>query len=202
MNYPTGPILPIVVIDSESRADALAEALIAGGIHQVEVTLRTPAALASARLMAMHTSLRVGIGTALSPKDVELAAEAGAEFVVSPGLVEDVVAQALEIGLTPIPGVATATELARAASLGLTLLKLFPVEQLGGVSALSSFHSVFPDIQFMPSGGIGPANARQYLEHPAVATVGGSWMVPRALIREGDFTTITALCRAAQELAA
>lgn len=202
MTRPTGRILPIVVIDSEDDAEPLAEALLAGGITQVEVTLRTPAAPEAVRRMAQYDELLVGVGTALTADQVTEAAAAGARFVISPGLVEPVVERSQELGLTPIPGIATATELARASALGLDLLKCFPVEQLGGIKTISAFAAVFPSVRFLPSGGIGPDNAAAYLRHPAVAAIGGSWMAPREAIRAKDWSTITDLCEAAAELAA
>jgi 2-dehydro-3-deoxyphosphogluconate aldolase/(4S)-4-hydroxy-2-oxoglutarate aldolase len=197
-----GRLLPIVVIDSADHADPLAEALLAGGIHQVEVTLRTTAGLEAARRMAQHSDLLVGVGTALTADQVSQAADAGARFVVSPGLIEPVVEAALARRLTPVPGIATATELARATTFGLTMLKLFPAEQLGGVAAISAFSSVFAGARFVPSGGIGPENAAAYLAHPAVAAIGGSWIAPRDAIRSGDFDGIARLSRAAVELVA
>lgn len=195
-----GRIIPIVVIDAEADADPLAEALLAGGIRQVEVTLRTPAALEAARRMARHPELVVGIGTALTADDVRRAADVGAQFIVSPGLIEPVIEKSLSLGLTSIPGIATATELARATTFGLDLLKMFPAEQLGGVATISALSAVFPTIRLMPSGGIGPENAAQYLAHPSVAAIGGSWMTPRQAIRSGDFRSITDLCRTAEGL--
>ncbi|MEO7018019.1 MAG: bifunctional 4-hydroxy-2-oxoglutarate aldolase/2-dehydro-3-deoxy-phosphogluconate aldolase [Leifsonia sp.] len=200
MTLPTERILPIVTIDSADDADPLAEAFLAGGIHQVEVTLRTPAGLESIRIMSRHSGLLVGVGTALTPEHVEKAADVGARFVISPGLIEPVVTRALQLGLTPIPGIATATELAQATALGLEVLKFFPAEQLGGVSTISALAAVFPGVRFMPSGGIGPSNAAAYLEHPAVAAIGGSWMAPRDAIRTKDFDRVTALCVAAADL--
>ena len=202
MTRPTGRIVPIVVIDSVDDADPLAEALLAGGIHQVEVTLRTPVALEAARRMASREELLVGIGTALTADHVTQAADAGAQFIVSPGFIEPVVEQTLSLGLTSIPGIATATEVARATSFGLDLLKLFPAEQLGGVSTISALAAVFPHVQFMPSGGISQGNAPAYLAHPAVAAIGGSWIAPPDAIRSRDFLTITDLCQKAGEMVA
>lgn len=200
MSFLTGRILPIVVIDSPADAEPLAEALLAGGTRQVEVTLRTPAALEAIRRMAAYEELVVGVGTAVTVEQVEQAVEAGARFVVSPGLIEPVVERSLALGLPPVPGIATATELSRATAFGLDLLKLFPAEQLGGVGLISAYAAVFPGIRFMPSGGTRPDNAPSYLRHPAVAAVGGSWLAPREAIRGGDFALITRLCAAAEEL--
>lgn len=201
MTFPEAPIVPIVVIDSADDADPLADALLEGGIGQVEITLRTPAAMEAVRRMARHSGLTVGIGTALTPAQVDEAADLGAAFVVSPGLIDPVVERTVERGLIPVPGVATPTELARATASGLGLVKLFPAEQLGGVGMISALSAVFAGIRFMPSGGIGPENAREYLDHPSVAAIGGSWMAPRDAIRAGDFAGIAALCRRAVELA-
>ncbi|MCS5717691.1 bifunctional 4-hydroxy-2-oxoglutarate aldolase/2-dehydro-3-deoxy-phosphogluconate aldolase [Herbiconiux sp. CPCC 205763] len=200
MSISLGRILPIVVIDSADDAEPLAEALLAGGIRQVEVTLRTPAAIEAARRMARHDDLVVGVGTALTTDDVSRAADAGARFIVSPGLIEPVVERTLALGLASIPGIATATELARASAFGLDLLKVFPAEQLGGVAMIAALAAVFPEVRFMPSGGIGPTNAGAYLSHPAVTAIGGSWMAPREAIKARDFLSIADLCTAAGEL--
>ncbi|MBN9155140.1 MAG: bifunctional 4-hydroxy-2-oxoglutarate aldolase/2-dehydro-3-deoxy-phosphogluconate aldolase [Microbacterium sp.] len=194
---PLEPILPIVVIDDADRAAGLAETLVAAGVGQVEVTLRTPAALEAIRIMAQTRGLRVGAGTVLTAHQVDAAADAGASFVISPGTVDDVRERAQERGIDAIPGVATATEILRARALGHRILKLFPAEPLGGVAAVGAFAAVFPDVTFIPTGGIDATRAAAYLALPSVAAVGGSWMVPRAAIADGDLVAVAELCRAA-----
>lgn len=193
------PILPVVVIDDARDAEALGRALLVGGIHQAEITLRTPAALGALRILAGVPGLRVGVGTVLDPEQAEAAIDAGATFVVSPGLSESVLAVCERRGVQAVPGAVTATEVMRARSLGLRTLKFFPAESSGGPAALSALSSVFPDIAFVPTGGIDASSAAGYLALPSVIAVGGSWMVPRAAIAAGDFTGIEALCRAAVE---
>ncbi|MGO4298947.1 bifunctional 4-hydroxy-2-oxoglutarate aldolase/2-dehydro-3-deoxy-phosphogluconate aldolase [Leifsonia sp. RAF41] len=195
------PILPVVVIDRAEDAERLGEALLLGGIRQAEITLRTPAALDALRSMARIAGLRVGAGTVLDAGQAEAVIDAGASFVVSPGLAEDVVAVCVRRGVPVVPGVATATEVMRARGLGLRTVKFFPAEASGGTAALSALASVFPDMSFVPTGGIGAARARDYAALPSVAAVGGSWMVPRAAIAAGDFTAVTELCRNAVEAA-
>jgi 2-dehydro-3-deoxyphosphogluconate aldolase/(4S)-4-hydroxy-2-oxoglutarate aldolase len=195
------PILPVVVIDDAESAAPLGEALLAGGIRQVEVTLRTSAGVAALRALAAFDGLRVGAGTVLTGPQAELAIDAGAAFVVSPGLSEEVVGACAARDIPVVPGVATATEAMRARALGLRTVKFFPAETSGGPAAIAALASVFPDLSFVPTGGIGAARARDYLELGAVMAVGGSWMVPRAAIAARDFATVEALCREAVEVA-
>jgi 2-dehydro-3-deoxyphosphogluconate aldolase/(4S)-4-hydroxy-2-oxoglutarate aldolase len=195
------PILPVVVIDDARDAEALGRALLAAGIHQAEITLRTPAALSALRALAGMPGLRVGVGTVLEPEQAEAAIDAGATFVVSPGLSESVLAVCKRRGVQAVPGAVTATEVMRARSLGLRTLKFFPAESSGGPAALSALSSVFPDLAFVPTGGIDASRAADYLALPSVIAVGGSWMVPRAAIAAGDFTGVEALCRTAVEAA-
>ncbi|KJK09237.1 keto-deoxy-phosphogluconate aldolase [Terrabacter sp. 28] len=194
------PILPVVVIDSPDAAEGLGRALLAGGIRQVEVTLRTAEALPALRILASVPGLRAGAGTVLTADQVHAAVEAGAEFVVSPGLDEGVVAACQRYGVPAIPGVVTATELMRARSLGLRTVKFFPAEQAGGVAAVSALSAVFADMAFVPTGGIGADRAAVYAALPSVVAVGGSWMVPRDAVASGQFARIEALCRQAVEV--
>ncbi|MGH1549813.1 bifunctional 4-hydroxy-2-oxoglutarate aldolase/2-dehydro-3-deoxy-phosphogluconate aldolase [Leifsonia poae] len=191
------PILPVVVIDDARDAEPLARALVAGGIRQAEITLRTAAALGALRTMSAIPGITVGVGTVLEPEQAEAAIDAGAAFVVSPGLSDAVVAVCERRRVQAVPGVATATEAMRARSLGLRTLKFFPAESSGGPAALSALSSVFPELEFVPTGGIDADRAPAYLALPSVIAVGGSWMVPRTAIAAGDFAAIEALCRAA-----
>lgn len=192
--------VPVIVLDDARRAVPLAEALLRGGIGCAEITLRTdagPAAIAAASAVA---DFIVGAGTVLTPDDVDRVVDAGARFVVSPGLAEDVVERAIEHGLEVIPGVATATEVQRALRLGLSRLKLFPAGPLGGIAAVRALAGPFPDVRFLPSGGVTAENAGEYLASPSVFAVSGSWMATRDLIAAGDFAAIERLCRACVEL--
>jgi 2-dehydro-3-deoxyphosphogluconate aldolase/(4S)-4-hydroxy-2-oxoglutarate aldolase len=150
--------------------------------------------------MAAHGGLIVGAGTVLTPEQVDACAAAGAQFIVSPGFDEDVVARAQEAGLGVLPGVATATEVQRALRSGLTELKLFPADRLGGIAMIDSLRGPFPDLRFMPSGGVTAGNAVEYLAHPGVFAISGSWMATRAAIASGDFAGIRAASAAAMEL--
>jgi 2-dehydro-3-deoxyphosphogluconate aldolase/(4S)-4-hydroxy-2-oxoglutarate aldolase len=194
-----GPILPVLVIDDPQVAEPLGRALLASGIGQVEVTLRTGAALDALRILAAIPGLRVGAGTVLSAVQADAAAEAGAQFLVSPGLSDEVLSAARAAGIPAVPGIATATELMRARSHGLRTVKFFPAEQSGGRAAVAALAAVFPDVSFVPTGGIDADRARDYLRHPSVVAVGGSWMVPRDAIASGDIPRVEALCREAVE---
>ena len=180
-------VVPVAVIDDATRAQPLADALVAGGLPCVEITLRTAEGEAALRAIAKRDDILVGAGTVLTPADVDRVAGAGVSFVVSPGFSIDVVRRAAELGLPAIPGVANASDLQAASSAGLRAVKLFPADQLGGLPMLSALAAPFPDMRFMPSGGINAANAPDYLAHPAVFAVGGSWMIPRGLIAGREF---------------
>lgn len=191
-----GEIIPIVVIDDAAHADPLADALIAGGIRCAEVTLRTPAAFDVIRALARRDSFTVGAGTVLSADDVALAVDAGARFLVSPGLDMCVLAAAVAAGTPYIPGVATATEVQRAARAGIARMKLFPAQQLGGTAVIDALAGPFAGVSFMPSGGVDQVNAAEYLSKSSVFAVSSSWIAPRALIAQGDFDEIRHRCTA------
>lgn len=195
--------VPVIVIDDARQAVPLAEALHRGGIGCAEITLRTdaaPAAIAAIAASSAVPDFIVGAGTVLTPDDVDRVVDAGGRFVVSPGLAEDIVDRAIELGVEVIPGVATATEVQRALRLGLSRLKLFPAGPLGGLAAVRALAGPFPDMRFLPSGGVTAANAREYLASPSVFAVSGSWMATRELIAAGDFDEIERLSRACVEL--
>lgn len=187
-------IVPVVVLDDPSGANALADALVEGGIPCAEITLRTPAGIEALKALRGRTDLLLGAGTVLNAADVDLAVDAGAQFIVSPGFGADVVTRCRERGVTAIPGISTASELQAAAAAGLRHVKFFPAEQAGGLPMLTALSGPFPDMRFMPSGGLRPDNVNTYLDHPAVFAAGGSWMVPRATIVAGDFSEIARLC--------
>lgn len=194
-------IVPVVVIDDAGFAVDAAAALAAGGIRCVEVTLRTPAAIAAITAIAAAGTTLVGVGTVRQPDDVARAADAGARFMVTPGFDREVVEQALDRGLGVLPGVATATDVLAVLRTGLRAVKLFPADVLGGVGMISALAGPFPDVAFVPSGGVSPANLGEYLAHPSVPAVSGSWMVSRALLAARDVAAIERLSREATSLA-
>ncbi|BAL89872.1 putative KDPG and KHG aldolase [Actinoplanes missouriensis 431] len=172
-------VVPVVVLDDPGRAAALGEALVGGGLPIAEVTLRTPGALAGIAAMAENPDLLVGAGTVLTAAQADAAVEAGARFVVSPGLSRAVVERCRALRVPVLPGVATATEVLAAADLGLDAVKFFPAATSGGAPAVAALAAVFAGMRFVPTGGITAANAGEYLALPSVLAVGGSWMVPR-----------------------
>lgn len=195
-------LVPVVVLDDAARADALAGALVHGGLPVAEVTFRTSAARDAIRAMADRGDILVGAGTVLTPTQVDQAVAAGARFVVSPGLSRAVVERCQDHGVLALPGAVTATEVQAALELGLTTLKFFPAGTSGGPAAIKGLSAPFGQVRFVPTGGVGPANLAEYLAIPSVAAVGGSWMVPRDLIAAGDTAAITSLTAAAVALAA
>jgi len=196
------PVIPVVVIDEVDRAVPVAKALVAGGLPIIEVTMRTAAASAAiAAIAAEVPDAHVGAGTVLSAEQAHTIVAAGARFIVSPGLHEDVVAAARELAVPIIPGVATATETQRAWNMGLRELKFFPAEQAGGLAMIKALSSVFRDVSFMPTGGVSSANLKDYLAHPFVLACGGSWLTPAAAIAAGDYDQITVLAREALAIA-
>lgn len=172
------PVIPVLVIERVEDSVPVAEALVAGGLPVIEVTLRTPAALDSIRAMKSVPGAIVGAGTVLDPEQLELAIDAGSEFAVSPGLTERLGRAAADSRVPLLPGTANAGDIMRALDLGFTRVKFFPAMASGGVSALKSFASVFADVKFCPTGGITEQNALDWLALPAVACVGGTWLVP------------------------
>ncbi|HEX7805838.1 MAG TPA: bifunctional 4-hydroxy-2-oxoglutarate aldolase/2-dehydro-3-deoxy-phosphogluconate aldolase [Cellulomonas sp.] len=195
-------LLPVVVLDDASAADALAGALVEGGLPVAEVTFRTAAARDSIRAMADRGDVLVGAGTVVTVAQVDQAVAAGARFVVSPGLSRAVVERCQELGVLVVPGVVTATEIQAALELGLTTVKFFPAGTSGGAAAIAALAAPFAGVRFVPTGGVGPANLHEYLALPSVVAVGGSWMVARDRIAAGDFAGITQLTAAAVALAA
>lgn len=186
-------LVPVVVLDDAADAEALAGALVDGGLPVAEVTFRTAAAQDSIRAMAARGDILVGAGTVLTPAQVDQAVAAGARFVVSPGLSRGVVERCQEHGVLALPGAVTATEIQAALELGVTTVKFFPAGTSGGAAAIAALAGPFGDVRFVPTGGVGPKNLAQYLAIPAVAAVGGSWMVPRERVQAGDFAGIQRL---------
>ncbi|MFV0512017.1 MAG: bifunctional 4-hydroxy-2-oxoglutarate aldolase/2-dehydro-3-deoxy-phosphogluconate aldolase [Jhaorihella sp.] len=191
------PVIPVLVVRDAAHARPLAEALIAGGLSVLEVTLRTPAALDAIAEMARVKGAIVGAGTLIAPSDVAAAAAAGARFGVSPGATDSLLAAAEAEGMPLLPGAATASEAMHLLERGYDMQKFFPAEAAGGVAALGAIAGPLPQIGFCPTGGIGPDNAADYLSLPTVPCVGGSWVAPSALIDAGDWGAIEALARAA-----
>lgn len=194
------PVVPVLTIENAEHAVPLARALVAGGLFALEVTLRTPAALESIRRIAAEVKGAIpGVGTVTSREQRKAAAEAGAKFAVSPGLVDG---EGPEGPIPLLPGIATATELMWGLKHGFTCFKLFPANVVGGVGALKAFAGPFPDARFCPTGGIDANNAPEYLALPNVACVGGSWVAPAEAVRAGDWSKITDLAKAASGLKA
>lgn len=179
-------LLPVIVMNDADGAQPLGHTLVDTGLPIAEVTLRTPAALDAIERMADVPGLLVGAGTVLDVEQVEQSARAGAHFIVSPGFDADVVRRSLELALLPIPGVATATEVQAALRSGAPLLKFFPAGPLGGPAALRALAAPFPNVRFVPTGGIGMDDVAGYLDLPSVVAVGGSFMVPSAELQAGD----------------
>jgi len=195
------PVIPVLTIERLEDAVPLAQALVAGGLTVLEVTLRTPVALEAISLMAAAApDAIVGAGTVLNPADYERAAKAGAQFIVSPGLTEPLAAAAKAAPLPFLPGVATATELMRGLDAGLTRFKFFPAETSGGAPALKALFGPFGEARFCPTGGIGAQTAMSYLSLPNVLCVGGAWVAPADAVAAGDWGRITALAKAAAGL--
>ena len=194
------PVIPVLVIDDAAQAERLAEALVAGGLPVLEVTLRTEAALAAIKAMSRVPGGHVGAGTVLTPDDVKRAKDAGASFAVSPGATERLVRACEEAELPLLPGSATASEVMRAMEWGYSMLKFFPAEAAGGAKMLKSLGGPLPQVSFCPTGGVSPANARDYLSLSNVICVGGSWISPDAEVAAGDWAAIEARAREARAL--
>jgi len=190
-------IIPVVVLEDAEQAVPLARALVAGGITVAEVTFRTAAAADAIRRMSEVPEMLVGAGTVLTPEQVDEAADAGARFIVCPGFLPSVVERSIERGLVVVPGAVTPSEIMSALALGLTTLKFFPANVYGGVSALAGLAAPFPQVRFVPTGGVSSANLAEYLALPNVAAVGGTWMVKPDLIASGDFEAVESLSREA-----
>jgi 2-dehydro-3-deoxyphosphogluconate aldolase/(4S)-4-hydroxy-2-oxoglutarate aldolase len=194
------PIIPVLVVHDVAHARPLAEALIAGGLPVLEVTLRSDAALAVIAEMAKVEGGYVGAGTLLGPDDVKRAKDAGATFGVSPGATDTLLTACEDADLPTLPGAASASEAMRLYERGYDMMKFFPAEAAGGAPFLKSLASPLPQISFCPTGGVSIKNARSYLSLPNVACAGGSWVAPDALVQAGDWAGITELARAASQL--
>lgn len=195
-------LIPVVVLEDAAHAAPLAEALVAGGLPCAEVTFRTPAALEAIRAMAARGDMLVGAGTVLTVAQVRDATAAGARFVVSPGLDPAVVEFCQRRGVPVIPGVATPTDLTRAVALGLGVVKFFPAEAFGGRATLRALAGPFPDLRFVPTGGVSPDNLPDYLRMPEVLACGGSWLTAPRLYAGGDYSEVTRVTAAAVRIVA
>jgi len=196
------PVIPVITIDDVSQARPLAEALVAGGLPVLEVTLRTPVAIDAMKEMLAVKGAVVGAGTLVDAWDARSAKRAGAVFGVSPGVTEEVLGACEEAKLPLLAGTATASEVMRLLARGYTVAKFFPAEINGGVKALKALGAPLSQMRFCPTGGITASNARDYLALPNVTCVGGSWVVPTGLIAAGKWDEIEALARDASGLGA
>lgn len=191
-------IVPVIAIDDVEKAVPLAKALVAGGIPCAEVTFRTAEGEESIRRMASEVpEILVGAGTVLTTEQVDRAIDAGAKFIVSPGLNPKVVAYCIEKGVPVTPGCANPSDVEQAIQLGLDVVKFFPAEQAGGLAYIKSIAAPYTNVRFMPTGGVNAANMNEYLAFDRIIACGGSWMVNKALINAGKFDEITTLCKEA-----
>ena len=195
------PVIPVVVLDDAEAAVPLARALVEGGLPVIEVTLRTPSALAAiTRIAAEVPDAVVGAGTIARPEDAEKSAAAGAGFLVSPGCTDRLQAAMAATGLPFLPGAATASEAIALLEGGITAMKFFPAEASGGTAWLKAIAGPLPQIRFCPTGGVGRGNAADYLALDNVACVGGSWLTPADAVRDGDWDRIRGLAAEAAAL--
>ena len=193
-------VIPVLVVKSLDTAKPLAQALVAGGLPALEVTLRTPVALDVIRAMSEVQGGVVGAGTLLSPQDVKQAKAAGAQFGVSPGITDSLLKAAQDYDLPLLPGAATASEVMYLLEQGYDTLKLFPAEAVGGINLLKSLGAPLPQAKFCPTGGINLQLAPHYLALSNVLCVGGSWVAPDNLIAQGDWAGVENLARTASQL--
>lgn len=194
------PVVPVIILDDVSKARPLAEALVAGGLPILEVTLRTPNALKVMEEMAKVTGAIVGSGTVRNSVHMRASVDVGCRFMVSPGASPRLLDAADDVSIPLLPGIGTPTEAMAAAERGYSFLKFFPAEALGGAPVLKAFASPLPDITFCPTGGIDAVKAKTYLSLPNVICVGGSWVMPNDAIESGDFARIETLAREARAL--
>lgn len=192
----TSPVIPVLVIDDAATARPLAEALVAGGLRVLEVTLRTPAALEAIAEMKQVPGAIVGAGTVVNAEQFDQVMQAGAEFIVSPGLTERLATPIIDSGVPYLPGIANAGDIMRGLEMGLTNFKFFPAEANGGLKALKALAAPFYQCRFCPTGGITEASAPEWLAFAPVLCVGGSWVVPKG----ASMIEVEALARAARGL--
>jgi len=196
------PVVPLVEAENPETAVKISEALIAGGLTVLEVVLRTDAALECLEaIVKAFPDAHVGAGTVVTPGQARKVIELGATFVVCPGLDAEVVKICQAANIPVLPGVVTATEITQAYNLGLRTVKFFPAGLAGGPKMLKAFGSVFQDVRFMPTGGVKPANLKDFLEIPTVLACGGTWLTPKDAIAAGDYAAITKLAKDAIAIA-
>ncbi len=195
-------VVPVLVIKSAADARAVGEALVEGGLPVVEVTLRTPASWDAVGELKKVEGLIVGVGSVKTPEDILRAKDEGLAFAVSPGLLSSVAEMAEKCQLSYLPGVSTPSEIMLALSLGFSVVKWFPAEALGGISSLKAIAAPFPDLKFVPTGGVNQNNMSSYLQEKFVAAIGGSWMVSATLVESQNRVEMSALTRSAIESAA
>jgi 2-dehydro-3-deoxyphosphogluconate aldolase / (4S)-4-hydroxy-2-oxoglutarate aldolase len=193
-------IIPMVVMDKAEHAEAFGDALVEGGLPIAEITFRTAAAEAAIRALTRRGDLIVGAGTCLTTELADRAIDAGAEFIVAPGTNPKVVEHVLARGVPMTPGVATPSEIELAMSLGVTTLKFFPAEPMGGVATLKALAGPYPEVRFIPTGGITPELLPKYLEVRSVIACGGSWLAPREMLAAGRFDAVKVLIEQAVKL--
>ncbi len=195
------PIVPVIVINNLDHAVPLANAMLEGGLPVLEITLRTPQGIkAVAKIKKEVPGAIVGTGTVVTADDIKATADAGGDFIVSPGATDNFYQAAIDSGVPFLPGVASVSDMMRGIEHGLDTFKFFPAEAAGGTKMLKSFAGPFADICFCPTGGIGPKNIAEYLALDTVLSVGGSWVSPDSLINAGDWQGLTALAREATDL--
>ena len=189
-------VLPVVVIENEEQALGLAQALLNGGINVIEITLRDAYGVTAIELIKQKfPEMVVLAGTVNLPAQMIAVANAGADAVISPGISESLLKMSKQEGIPYLPGVATASEIMMAMEYGLTECKLFPASVVGGISALKAFSGPFSGMRFCPTGGVSPSNYQEFLALPNVMCVGGSWIAPIQMVRDGDWNGVTALCK-------
>lgn len=193
-------IIPVVAIYDDNDANDLSDALIAGGLTCAEITFRTDAAPETIKKIAARNDMIVGAGTVLKIEQVKLAVDCGACFIVSPGFSPKIVQYCVDNDIPVTPGICTPTDIQMAQEFGLDIVKFFPAEAFGGLKTLKAMSAPYQMMKFIPTGGIGPQNVLDYLNHPKVLACGGSWMVKSNLISKGNFDEITRLTREAVEL--
>ena len=194
-------VIPVLEIDDANRAVPLAESLSFGGLPVAEITMRTSAALDAIRQIARDAPhVIVGAGTVINREQAEAACDAGAKFLVSPGLAEEVILWAQEQHVPIVAGAVTPTEIMRAIKVGLTLLKFFPAEAMGGLKIIKAISDPFPQVRFIPTGGIRMETLAEYLRAEKIHAIGGSWMAKRQLIAESKFDEITRMAKEASDL--
>lgn len=194
-------IVPVVVLNRLDDAIPTAKALLAGGINVMEITFRTAAAPdCIAKVAAELPEMIVGAGTIINVEQLRQAVKAGAKFIVSPGSDEDVIREAAKLDVPIVPGVVTPSEIMLGLKLGVKVFKFFPAEAYGGLKTIKNLCGPFPQIKFVPTGGISQANAEEYLKNPKIQAIGGSWMVTAAMVEAGQFDEITAKSKAATDL--